>query len=172
MTESAASRCPFPMAIGLFAVVSVLFPAGLFFWGALPAWGLHVLQLLGVTAFAVWLESRRAHGISCPWLEVGASRRLLMYGALWLVGLLVLLPIGAMDMAPLPVVCVLAALVVVPAIALLRQHVIVDHGDLEEAGVPWWLFASARLPVYFLMLLGLLVVVGGLLSLLPWRHAS
>ena len=172
MTESAASRCPFPLGMGLFALGSILLPAALFFSGVLPAWGLHVLQLLGVTVFAVWLESRRLRGSACPWLDVGASRRLLMYGALWLVGLLVLFPLGAMDIAPVPVLGVLAALVVVPAVALLRQHVIVDHGPLEEAGVRWWLFASARLPVYFLVLLGLLVVAGGLLSLLPWRHAS
>jgi len=87
-------------------------------------------------------------------------------------GLLTLLPLGAMSLAPLPVLGALAALVVVPAIALVRQHVMVDHGELEETGVPWWLFASARLPVYFLGLLGLLVVILAVLSFLPWTRPS
>jgi hypothetical protein len=152
--------------------MSVAGPAALFFWHLLPPWGLFGLQLVGIAVFAVWLESRRIGGNDCPWLDVGAGRRIVMYGVLWLVGFLTLLPLGAMDVAPVPVLGVLAALVVLPAVALLRQHVIVDHGDFEEAGIPWWLFASARLPLYFLMLLGLIVVILAILSFLPWTRPS
>jgi hypothetical protein len=95
-----------------------------------------------------------------------------MYGVLWLVGLLTLLPLGLIALAPVLVLGVLAVLVVLPAVALLRQHVIVDHGDLEEAGIPWWLFASARLPLYFLMLIGLLILILAVLSFLPWTRPS
>jgi hypothetical protein len=152
--------------------MAVVGPAVLFFSDVLPPLGLFGLQLVGIAAFAVWLESRRIRGNECPWLDVGASRRIVMYGVLWLVGLLTLLPLGLMGLAPGPVLGVLTILVVIPAVALLRQHVIVDHGDLEETGIPWWLFASARLPVYFLILLGVLVLILAVLSFLPWTRPA
>jgi hypothetical protein len=172
MGETAATRCPFPLALTLFALVSVGGSAALFVTERCPPVALLALQLVCIAAFAVCLESQRAKGSGCPWLDVSASRRLILYGTLWFVGLLMLLPVGMMGLAPLPVLGAVGVLVVVPAVALVRQHVIVDHGEFEEAGVPWWLFASARLPVYFLLLVGILVAILMVLTFLPWTRPS
>jgi hypothetical protein len=171
MSGNISDRCPFPIATAIFAAVSLVLPTVLFLSKGLPPWTPFGAQLVGITVFAAWLESRRVRDDACPWLDVGTGRRLTMYGTLWLVGLLVLAALRALDVAPLQVLSVLALLVVVPVVALLRQHLLVDHGEFEEAGVSWWLFASARLPVYFLILIGALATIFGILSLLPWMHA-
>jgi hypothetical protein len=172
MTSGDSTRCPFPLALGLFALISVGGAVALGLTRAVPPVGIFGFQIVVIGAVAVWLESCRARGSDCPWLNVGASRRLIMYGALWLVGLVSLFPIAMAPLAPFVAFGSLAALVFVPGIALVRQHIIVDHGPFEEAGVPWWLFASARLPLYFLGLLGVLLVICAVLAVLPWTMAS
>jgi hypothetical protein len=162
MTSGDSTRCPFPLALGLFALISVGGAVALGLTRAVAPVAIFGFQIVVTGAVAVWLESRRATGSDCPWLHVGASRRLIMYGALWLVGLVSLFPFAMASLAPF------AAF----GIALVRQHIIVDHGPFEEAGVPWWLFASARLPLYFLGLLGVLLVICAVLAVLPWTMAS
>jgi hypothetical protein len=60
---------------------------------------------------------------------------------------------------------VLVAITAISALALLRIHLLVDHGELETVGVPWPLVASSRLPLYLLMLIGLLALAAGALAL-------
>jgi hypothetical protein len=162
MDAERESRCPFPLAILLYASAVIVLPisAVLFRIQLSLTWS-YLLLLGGVVACAVYLESRRRAGDDCSWLEVGVARRLLLYGALAFIGLLLFLPLGSMeiDVGLLPIWGVLAALAVIPTAALLGVHVRVDHSVLEQVGVPWWLFVASRLPLYLLLLLGLAAVV-------------
>jgi hypothetical protein len=129
-----------------------------------PLWFVLLFQFAGLLGFSVWLERRRHSGADCPWLEVGPARRLIMYGALWMGGLVVFGPLSQASSDLVPVWAVLAGLALVSAFALVRIHVRIDHGELEEAGVPWTLVVASRLPVYLLGLIGVTIVVVGLLE--------
>ena len=156
-------RCPFVAAVAIFALLGVLIPVTPTLLSiSLPFWWVLLLQLLAVAGFAICLEKQREGGRECSWLEVGASRRLLTYGALWLVGLVVFAPLSVLGSDLRPIWVWLAGLTVLSSLALLRVHVVVDHGELQETGVPWWLVLSSRLPLYLLLGLGLcaLLVAG------------
>lgn len=162
MSVITAQRCPFPMAFTMFLVVSVAGPAILIVaTREAPPSALFFVQFVGIGLFAMWLETRRLAGSDCPWLEVSASRRLILYGLLWVVGSLMLFAFGALRTAPIPILMVLGTLVLLPVASLLKLHTTVDHSELEEVGVRRWLVVASRLPVYLLLSLGLLVVVFG-----------
>ena len=98
-----------------------------------------------------------------------------MYGALWLVGLFLFAPLSvteAGDSGLLVPWVVLVTIAAVSALALLRIHLTVDHGELEEPGVSWPLVASSRLPLYLLFLIGLLVLTAAALDIIHdvFRH--
>ena len=161
MKAIAWRRCPFPIAFAIFASLAIVAPVSpTLFRASLPWWSVIVLQLAGLLGFAIWLETRRIAGVDCPWLDVGAARRLVMYGALWLVGLLLFAPLSVAeaDSGMLVPWIVLVTIAAISALALVRIHLTVDHGELEQPGVPWPLVASSRLPLYLLFLIGLLAL--------------
>jgi hypothetical protein len=158
----APQRCPFIGACAIFLGVSVIGPE-IFFLALPDVWpsAIFLVQLVGIGLFASWLETRRLSGSDCPWLEVGAASRLILYFLLWLVGSLMLFALAAVRTAPVLALALLGVLVFVPVVSLLRLHITVDHSELEEVGVRPWLVAASRLPVYLLFAFGALVVVLG-----------
>jgi len=160
-------RCPFPVAFAVFASFAIIVPISpTLFRVSLPWWFVLALQLAGLLGFAIWVETRRVAGVDCPWLDVGAARRLVMYGALWIVGLLVFAPLSVAGSDLLIPSIVLVTITAVSALALLRIHITVDHGELETAGAPWPLVVSSRLPLYLLILIALLALGAGALALI------
>jgi hypothetical protein len=161
----ASQRCPFPVAFLIYGALAVVLPIVPALTAlSVPFWSVLLFQLIGLLGFAVWLEKRRYSGADCPWLDGKPARRLVMYGALWLVGLIVFGPLSQASSDFLPVWAVLAGLALVSAFALVRIHVRVDHGEFEEAGASWPLVVASRLPVYLLGLIGVTIVVVGVLE--------
>jgi len=143
--------CPFPAlallfvgivgaSAGLSSQVASLRELGLPFFGS----------VLATLVVAVLIEIRRRRPNSCPWLDFGDSARVVLYLALFIVGLAVVLP-GVWPSRDIEwPLRVPAALLAVAFPALLAIHLKVDHSELEESGVRRSLVFASRLPVYFI----------------------
>lgn len=123
-------------------------------------------SLLATLAVGGIVEVRRRKPNECPWLDFGDARRAILYLSLFVVGVVVVVPgvyPGSAVEWPLRITFVLLALSVS---ALLRIHVTVDHGQLEEAGVKRAIYVTSRIPVYVLTAIAAFAVLAGLLELL------
>ena len=160
-------RCPFPASLGLYLGLILLADclmlalpksAGAGFWP--------IGALLATLAVAGIVEVRRRKPNECPWLDFGDARRAILFLLLFVIGVVVVAPgvyPGAAVEWPLRVTFVLLAISVG---ALLRIHVTVDHGELEETGVKRSLYVASRIPVYVLATIAAFLVLASVLAFL------
>jgi hypothetical protein len=160
-------RCPFPtlglVFIGIIGVSVVL-------TSELPALQGRRLPFLGTVlatlVVAMVVEMRRRRLNSCPWLDFGGAARLALYLALFVVGVVVVLP-GIWPTRDVEWTFRIAAVLLAIAFpALLAIHLKVDHGELEEAGVRRSLVFASRLPLYLIRTVIVVILLGSFLTLL------
>src|SRR5450432_3195401 len=135
MDNRTSDRRPYPLALG--AYVAIIAMAAVFL-STILAWNVWIVlcgAALATGVVAVVVEVLRRKPNTCPWLDFGVGERLVMYVALFLVGVAVVFP-GVWPgrevewFVRLPFV-----LFALAGVALLRVHKIVDHGSLDESGV-------------------------------------
>ena len=168
MGASETSRhCPFPMLSATFVAIIFVFAA---LMTAVPKFATAGMPLLGsvvaTAVFGVVVEAQRRKPNSCPWLDFGDARRFIMYLLLFVVGLAVVFPGIWPSRSVEWVFRVPFLLFAIAGLALLRIHRVVDHGNLEEAGVHRSVFFASRLPLYLLGTLAVCVVVATLLAMI------
>ena len=164
--RTSSDRCPYPLALGAYAAIIV---AVAVFLSKILSWNVWIVlcgAALATSVVAVVVEVLRRKPNTCSWLDFGTAERVVLYLALFLVGLAVVFP-GVWPSREVEwffrLPCVLFALA---AVALLRVHRIVDHGDLEESGVSRGIFLLSRSPLYLLVALVAMPVVLGILWLI------
>ena len=159
-------RCPFPFLSIMFVAIIFVFAvlAGV---SKLANVGMPLLgSVVATTVFGGAVEVLRRKPNSCPWLDFGDARRFIMYLLLFVVGLAVVFP-GVWPSRNVEwVFRIPFALLAIASVALLRIHRVVDHGQLEEAGVSRGIYFASRLPLYLLATMAAFVVLVAVLALI------